>query len=175
WGYNNYGQIGIGTTENQTVPAKVNDDEWSSVRTGFTHVCGIKKADSSLYCWGGNVLNQIGDGTYDTRLAPVKVGSGAWSSISTGRYSTCGIKSDNKLFCWGDTSYGQLGIGPVGSNDTTVPVSVGGKTWKKVSIASSHACAIESDSSLYCWGRNSSGELGDGTAWSEEPVLVAEP
>ena len=89
-------------------------------------------------------------------------GKFGWKQISAGSSHACGIKSDGTLWCWGSNSSGQLG-----DNTTTqrlVPTAIsGGGAWKQVAagVNSSHSCGIKSDDTLWCWGSNNQGQLGD--------------
>ena len=87
---------------------------------------------------------------------------------------TCGQKSsDTTLYCWGRNSdYGQLGLGDLTSR--TLPTPLPG-AWLSVGVGSYHSCAISSEKRLSCWGINSSGALGDRTAWREAPETVLWP
>ena len=165
WGYNFFGQLGDNSTTQRLVPTAVSGGGfWKQLSAGSYHTCGIK-ADDSIYCWGRNGNGQLGDNSTTQRLSPTTIsGGGAWKQISVGNNHTCGIKSDDSAWCWGSNANGQLG-----DNSTTqqlVPTAVsGGGTWKQVSAAgssfSSHTCGIKSDDTLYCWGSNTNGQLGD--------------
>ena len=130
---------------------------WRSVSVGRTHSCGIK-TDNSLYCWGSNNDSELGSGTYRDSAVPLKVGdSNDWSSVTLGDAYTCGIKLDKSLYCWGDTSDGQLGLGseyyPPDIRQVLTPLRVGDDNdWESVSAGEYRACALKTDSSMYCWG-----------------------
>jgi len=87
-----------------------------------------------------------------------------WSSISTKWDSyTCGTNSDGLAYCWGNDANGRLGDG-MGSGSRLTPSSVLGEhVWSTMSAAQYHTCGATGSSALYCWGKNESGGLGDGT------------
>lgn len=168
WGYNDSGQLGIGTPDNSAVPVQVGSDtDWAAVAAGWLHTCAIKKTDrfyyGRLYCWGLNAHGQLGNGMNDDSSVPVQVGSDSdWFVVSAGYGHTCGVKYDGRLYCWGLNDSGQLGNG-TGMN-TSIPVQVGADTdWSWVSAGYAHACAVKDGGRLYCWGENMYGQLGDGT------------
>ncbi len=123
WGYNLYGQLGIGTsgsTTSQTTPQSVDlgvGRTAVSVSLGSYHTCAILD-DGSLKCWGHNNNGQLGIGSTTTQTTPQSVDLGVGRtavSLSLGSYHTCAILDDGSLKCWGYNSYGQLGIGTSGS------------------------------------------------------------
>lgn len=165
WGWNHYGQLGDGRNLPRPTPAKIGaeTDSWLEVKIGFNHTCAIKASDNKLYCWGYNRFGQLGDGTLVNRSIPTKIGDDTWVGITAGYAHACGIKADKKLYCWGDNSSGQLGDGT--NAKSNVPTKVGSDTdsWIKIAAGDEHTCGIKADNSLYCWGDNSFGELGDST------------
>ncbi len=116
WGYNGYGQVGDGTTENQRLtPVRVGGaGVWASATAGFVHTCGITTA-KNLYCWGGNEDAQVGDGTtVHPHQAMARVGgAGVWAGATGGAYHTCGITTAKNLYCWGYNGFGQVGDGDI--------------------------------------------------------------
>jgi alpha-tubulin suppressor-like RCC1 family protein len=160
WGYNYYGQLGDGTNIDSDTPVPITSGV-SSVALGFYHTCAVK-TDGSLWCWGYNGYGQLGDGTYIGRETPVPITSGV-SSVALGFYHTCAVKTDGSLWCWGYNGYGQLGDGTSGwgtEKNTPVPITPGVSS---VALGGNHTCAVKTDGSLWCWGANWSGQLGDGT------------
>lgn len=91
-----------------------------------------------------------------------------------GRQSGCARRTDGTLYCWGSNSYGQLGDGSTAASLNPVPVTALGTTVTEVDSGWFHGCARRSDRTLHCWGSNSFGQLGDGTATNRtSPVVVA--
>ncbi|MCM2344126.1 MAG: hypothetical protein NDJ24_06155 [Alphaproteobacteria bacterium] len=166
WGYNAFGQVGDNSIVNRTAPTLVSGGSvWKLVSAGDTHTCGVK-SDDTLWCWGSNSNGQIGDNTSGTnRLVPTTVSGGsAWKLVSAGNTHTCGIKSDDTLWCWGNNANGKTGLNTSAGNTLTPTQVNGGGSWKFVSAGSSHSCGIKSDDTLWCWGNNFAGKLGDSTS-----------
>ena len=125
WGFNDSGQVGDGTTTDQSVPVKIGSDSWDDVSTGLRNSCGIK-ADGSAWCWGSDISEALGDGPGSTNSSvPVEVSDAdQWSSISTSRfYHSCGVKADGSAWCWGAGGFGQLGTGTTPTSES-IPVKV---------------------------------------------------
>lgn len=162
WGYNNYGQLGLGDISNRTIPTKVGtDNDWKFVACGYYHTTAIKN-DGSLWTWGHNVYGQLGLGDTANRRTPVRVGTeNDWKYVACGGYHTVAIKNDGTLWVWGRNVEGQLGLGDT-SNRLT-PVKVGTDSdWIYVACGHSYTVAIKSDGTLWVWGSNSDGQLGLG-------------
>jgi alpha-tubulin suppressor-like RCC1 family protein len=194
WGENDYGQIGDGSTVNRTTPtAAIFGSDFVSIAGGVISNYGLK-SDGTLWAWGNNVYGQLGDGTSINRQFPVLVGS-SFVSVVAGDLSAFGVKSDGTLWAWGNNSGGQLGDGTRISRNTPLQIGTGFSTvssggyGSNVSISidnfgnlnttysagGAHTLAIKSDGSLWAWGENTHGELGDGTTIQRSsPVKIGD-
>jgi alpha-tubulin suppressor-like RCC1 family protein len=199
WGLNTTGQVGNNSTSPFsgtdtpsliTLPAGVTAFDSTSITGGAQHSCAIAAPlPGAAYCWGGNGLGQLGTGqsfaTIDS--VPTAVTGGlAFSRIYAGTYHSCGIASDGSAWCWGRDDYGQLGDGApsaFGAGKAS-PVQVqGGLTFRSLSVGELYTCGVvgtvgtptgpsASSGAIYCWGDNSFGQIGNGTAAPNAPVLT---
>jgi len=138
---------------------------WTSLSSGGNHTCGIR--GGRIYCWGDDQHGQLGDGAAGgTRAVPAPIASGAtdWTSVSAAGRHTCAIRG-GRIACWGYDSYGQLGDGSVTDAADATPglIASGATNWTSVSAGGNHTCAIRAGR-VACWGLDSSGQLGDGSA-----------
>ncbi len=189
WGYNNYGQLGNGTTNNSSVPVAVSTSgvlagkALVDIASGTVHTCAVSM-DGKGYCWGNNNTSQLGDGTKNASTTPVAVdmsGTLAGKSLRkviAGGLSTCVLATDGWMYCWGYNFYGQLGNGTTNSLTTVTAVkssatSLAGKNIFMASMSANTACAMATDATLSCWGSNTTSQVGDGTTKNASaPVAV---
>ena len=183
WGDNRSGQLGIpadGSTH--TDPVTVDGlPPVVDLAAGYTHTCAIDET-GGVWCWGDNVLGMLGNGEDHTSShVPVQVvGLDDATAIDGGFWHTCAARADGTAWCWGSntTVTGQLN-GQLG-NDVLVraltPVQVVGLTdVVGVSAGLEHTCAVRAGGSAACFGRDESGQLGDGEPLESSgvPVTVA--
>ncbi|MBM2615450.1 hypothetical protein JIG36_07710 [Actinoplanes sp. LDG1-06] len=172
WGANSAGQLGIGLTvpTSSAVPLPVAGSGWTSVALGWQHACGLQ--GTALSCWGDGGANRLGQSDSTSYPSPKSV-TGTWASVTLGADHTCGINTGGQLYCWGAGGSGRLGRGNANSS-TNGPVLIGAATtWRSVSAGQYHSCGTQTDNSLYCWGANTYGQVGDGTVTDQvSPVKV---
>ena len=167
WGFNAYGQLGDGTVVNRSSPVTTvgGGTNWRQVAAGGYYSTAAVKTDGTLWTWGNNGDGQLGDGTVANRSSPVTTVAGGtnWRQVACG-YSIAAIKTDGTLWTWGwNSSYGQLGDGTTINRSSPVTTAGGGTNWSQVSTGGMTVCAIKSDGTLWTWGYNGYGEVGDGT------------
>jgi alpha-tubulin suppressor-like RCC1 family protein len=178
WGNNSYGEIGNNTTTQILTPVQtfVGGTNWKQVSCGRSHTLAIK-TDGTLWTWGNGSNGRLGDNTSGTnRLTPVPVFGGGtnWKQVSAGYRQASAIKTDGTLWTWGNNSYGQLGVNDTNTRCTPVQTSAGGNNWKQVSCGGGHTAAIKTDGTLWTWGGNLMGQIGDNTSGTNRltPVPV---
>lgn len=140
------------------------------------------KPDGSLWSWGSDATETLGNGAgiLDSATMVRVGGDKSWKEVSAGNGTACGIDINGKGWCWGSDNSGALGDGGGmgGTQPSPVAVNVGTDTFTQISVGyDNYACGIKSDGSLWCWGSDSSGKLGNGapTANQASPTAVVEP
>jgi alpha-tubulin suppressor-like RCC1 family protein len=140
-----------------------------SVIAGYDHSCAIDDL-GDVYCFGLNDRGQLGQGDRArvTGLVRVPLPAPA-ATVSAQTMHTCALLRDATVYCWGGNAEGQLGQDDpgVGADETErdglTPLRVGAAEWRAVATGDGHTCAVRLDGALFCWGRNSSHELGPET------------
>lgn len=166
WGRNVGGSVGGGdlsTSSSRWVPTRLGSDyDWTKVSGGSAYSTMALKTDGSLWGWGSNSSGMLGDGTTTSQGSPVQIGTG-WADVSAGTQHTMGVRTDGTLWGWGSNISGKLGNG-VTSGTQTTPEKIGTATnWRRVSSGPNHTNAIKTDGTLWGWGANTAGVVGDGS------------
>jgi len=175
WGSNVAGALGSGDYTGHASPHRVvGDRAFDAITSGASHACAIETGSSLPFCWGANARGQLGTGDTELRLAPTVVGDlGPVKQMAAGYDFTCAITRDDALFCWGEDHEGQLAIADVAVETSSRPVRIGARTtFRFVAAGQGHVCAIRSNGTIACWGRNTVGQLGLG---DQQPIQVRTP
>ena len=166
WGYNGDGPLGNGETGGATHPA-TNGFIGSRVDAGLFTTCALDSMGVG-HCWGQNNYGQagIGDDTGDDVLDPTSItGALSFDHFSVGQEFACAVTNSGGLYCWGRNIYEKLGIGELYADvsQVEVPTRLGTDSdWAQVSTGQHFGCALRGDGSVWCWGRNNLGQLGQG-------------
>ncbi len=172
WGFNEFGQLGTGTTMSSDVPLSVLGVASAvDISVGGSHSCALL-ASGRVRCWGRNSSGQLGSPLGDSSKPVDVLGFDNAVQLSGSRHSNCVALGDGRVKCWGSNFHGQLGDQT--QDNSASPVDVIGIS-SAISVASynSSTCALLDNQSIKCWGANGFGDLGDGTrASSLEPVSV---
>jgi alpha-tubulin suppressor-like RCC1 family protein len=191
WGANDYGQ----SAGSSIVPHPVGTETWIAVGAGFEHSCAIR-SDSTMWCWGNGASGQLGNGSSSPTAVLVQAGTDAtWTSVSVGIYHSCGIQAGDAM-CWGaiagatsrptrmlssvtvvqaggylaaalqtDGTIWEWGTQPPGATQTTAVAD-----WLTFAHGHDHKCGIRADHTIWCWGRDERGQLGDNDTWFVTPM-----
>ena len=179
WGFNasfnGGGALGDGTTTARNSPGTTagGGTNWRTVSVGSGHM-GAIKTDGTLWTWGCNTYGQLGIGNTTNTCSPATVAGGGtnWCAISAGNNFTAAIKTDGTLWTWGENGAGRLGDGTVSSRTSPGTVAGGGTTWSRICAGCLHTAAIKTDGTLWTWGGNTCGQLGDGTITSRNSPVT---
>jgi len=175
WGRNDFAQLGNGTLADSPVPGAVVGlpEDVASLSLGGGHACVVTTA-GGVVCWGLNRTGQIGNGTTNDGQAPVAVPalSSGVAMVSAGGFHTCAVTTAGGVLCWGSNEHGQVGDGTNQNRLEPVPVSGLESGVVAVSAGLFHTCALRSDGTVSCWGKNGYGEMGDGTT-TQRPTPVS--
>lgn len=178
WGNGASGRLGNNNTTSHSSPVQTvsGGTNWRSVAAGSYHSASIK-SDGSLWLWGCGNYGTLGDNSTISSSSPVQTVSGGtnWRSVVVSAGSnqnlTAAIKTDGSLWLWGTGSIGILGNNSTASRSSPVQTISGGNNWRSVSLGANHSAAIKTDGSLWLWGINNNGNMGDNSLiWHSSPV-----
>ncbi|TEB08065.1 Regulator of chromosome condensation (RCC1) repeat protein [Pelotomaculum schinkii] len=168
WGKNSYGQLGIGAGGSRTVAEQVYGlTDVQAIAAGKEHALALKN-DGTVWAWGKNSEGQLGDGTQTNSNKPVQATglTGVFKAIAAGSGFSLAIKEDGTVWGWGFASSGQLGNKDLDLTKimrSLVPVQASDLTdVKAITAGDNHTMALQTDGSLWVWGNNSQGQLGNG-------------
>ncbi|HEV3402230.1 MAG TPA: hypothetical protein VG078_10460, partial [Acidimicrobiales bacterium] len=179
WGWNHFGQLGNGTTADSPTPVQVAGlTQVKAIASGAHHNLALR-ADGSVWAWGWNGVGQLGTGSTVDRLVPVRVPiPPGVTSLAAGSYHSLFVYSNGVIVSAGWNAFGQLGRNSDGAGLAPAAVEGSGpfpsqSVFVAVAGGGLHSLAVRVDGTVWSWGWNHLGELGDGTTSDRpRPVMV---
>jgi len=167
WGYNGYGTLGhnqSGAPNRLSSPVQVPGDSWGLFMgdgSNKTYNTFNIKMGGELWGWGSNGSGQLATTDNINRSSPVQIGSAQnWSKFAELNGTIIATKTDNTLWAWGRNENGQLGLNESAPAKKSSPTQIPGTTWSGVFGGESFALATKTDGTLWVWGQNNWGQLG---------------
>jgi alpha-tubulin suppressor-like RCC1 family protein len=176
WGYNVCGRLGDNTITNRSSPVSVvgGFTNWCQVSAGTAHSLGVR-TNGTAWAWGNNGFGRLGDNTTTNQSSPVSVVGGFtdWCQVSAGFNHSLGVRTNGTAWAWGSNLAGRLGDGTNVSKSSPVSVVGGFTNWCQVSAGGGHGLGVRTNGTIWAWGSNANGQLGDNTTSAKlSPVSV---
>ena len=178
WGSGLHGQLGVGNNSDFSEPQIVEINmRWQAIAAAGGHNLALR-SDGTLWTWGLNSSGQVGNGTFVSTNTPQPIQINVtWQGIAAGYYHSMALRKDGTLWTWGFNADGQLGNGTTDNANTPQPIQTN-VTWQAIAAGGSgcpcHTVALRADGTLWAWGNNAYGQLGNGTLITTntpQPVL----
>jgi alpha-tubulin suppressor-like RCC1 family protein len=177
WGFNAGGELGNGTSNamGQYTPVKVSLlTGIVAIEAGTGHSLAVK-SDGTVWAWGSGSYGKLGYGGTNDATTPVKInGLTGIITVDVGQHHSLALKNDGTVWAWGFNNMGQLGDGTIENRLVPVKIdSISGIVQISASSGGTHSLALQNDGTIWAWGNNNVGQLGDGTTANRwRPVRI---
>ena len=179
-GQNTNGGLGINDRTNRSSPVQIPGTTWDQPMSTAMSTAYCTKTDGTLWTWGGNQYGNMGQNNALQKSSPVQIDGSNWSKLASSSRQTMAIKTDGTLWGWGNNNSGCLGMAnhPEGDFRThqrsiSSPSQIPGTTWLDIGCAHYNSAATKTDGTLWAWGKNQYGELGQNDRTSQSsPVQI---
>ncbi len=176
-GQNTFGQFANGANTPSTSFTGSLYHRPEQVSVGSNGFSCVRNLAGEVRCAGNNSGGQLGVGSTMSSLVPVLTPLSDVTQVETGTEFACAREGDGTVWCWGRNDYGSVGVpsASAAAQIVTSPVQVAGLgDVTQIALGARHACALKGDGTVWCWGRNHAGQLGDGTSRNRfAPTRVA--
>jgi alpha-tubulin suppressor-like RCC1 family protein len=169
WGFGSIGNLGnnangAAAARSSPVQEVLASTLWKMVSCGSYFTAAVR-TNGTLWAWGSNTNGQLGKNDVTHRSSPVQevLAATTWKTVSAGAYHAAATRSDGTLWTFGRNTSGQLGKNDVVHRSSPVQEVTAGTNWTTVACGGYHTAGIKSDGTLWAWGYNGEGQLGDDT------------
>ena len=173
-GWNKYGQLGDGSTQDRTTFIRAILDGAKAVSAGDIHSVVLKE-DGNVWAAGSNSYGQLGDGSKEDRSSFVQIMSSGAVYVAAGGYHSLALKDDGSVWATGWNRYGQLGDRSTLGSVRLRYVQVVSSGARAAAAGSRHSMVLKQDGSVWTTGYNLYGQLGDGSTITRETFVQVIP
>jgi hypothetical protein len=167
WGQNDGHQMGDGSCcADRLVPGQVGTDtDWQKVEVSGSRSAFAIKTNGTLWVWGTNISGLLGSNVVQSISVPTQFTTDSnWDKVAAGYVHILALKTDGTLWAWGDGTTGGCGDGlPLSYLRSSPHQVISTGTWATMSAGQQFSVGIKTDGTLWAWGQNDQGQLGDGT------------
>ena len=174
WGSNENGELGLSSKDDdRSSPVKIGSGtDWANASNAHLASYAIK-TDGTFWAFGSNAQGNLGQSSTIYYSSPTQIPGTTWSKVSGGYTHVAAVKTDGTLWTWGQGNLGALGVPSLGQASRSSPIQVPGTTWRSVSTGNHSTYATKTNGTLWAWGYNASGQLGDNNVTSNSsPVQI---
>jgi len=179
-GSGSYGQTGQNNKTAYSSPVQIPGTTWNSIGNGWFG-CLASKTDGTLWSWGYGKHGNLGhnESSFKCYSSPTQIPGTTWNQATMNFYTSFATRTDGTLWSWGYNQAGDSGLlgqnqgGPTVAS-TSSPKQVPGTTWNKIEIGNQKMLATKTDGTLWTWGRNIYGSLGQnpGVSYISSPTQI---
>jgi len=177
WGSANLGTLGLNNAIQYSSPTQVGTDtDWSGISGSYSNAA--TKTDGTLWMWGWNSNGDLGFNDVVNYSSPKQLPGTQWSvdDCYTGSQNKLVRQTDGTLWVWGRNYAGVLGLNQGATDPYSVssPIQIGVETdWNSACSTNMNAYATKTDGSLWSWGYNARGSLGQNEIiYQSSPVQI---
>ena len=174
WGWGQYGQLGNGAIIDSSTPVSISGlTSVTAIAAGAFHSLALK-SDGTVWAWGNSTSYQLGNNSGANSAIPVQAGISNVTAIEGGALHSLALKNDGTVWAWGSNQYGEIGNGTTVALGRTPTQVIGLSNVIAIASGGQHSLALKNDTTVWAWGLNNFGQLGNGTTTnSNTPVPVS--